>query len=128
MANKLTPKQERFCLAYSANGGNATQAYKDVYNSDSDEGARAGAHENLTKPHIKARIAELDAQTNTPLVLSIEQRKELLTRFALDEEASYRDRQNAIDLLNKMGQVYVQRQEISGAVPITFVEDVPEND
>lgn len=122
--NKLTPKQERFCLAYSANGGNATQAYKDVYNSDSDEGARAGAYENLTKPHIKARIAELDEETNTPFVLSIEQRKELLTKMALDEEASYRDRQNAVDLLNKMGQVYIQRQEISTARPIVLIDNV----
>lgn len=125
MADKLTKKQEAFCLAYAANGGNASKAYRDVYNSKSDEGARAGGHENLTKPHIIERIRELDEKTTVRKILSIEERKEILSEMATDPDASRRDRQNAIEILNKMGQVYIQRQEVNvSAVPVVIKDDI----
>lgn len=63
----LTPQQELFCKLYATVReffGNGTQAYIEAYNVDiSKKGAydvaRSGAYENLTKPHILARIREL---------------------------------------------------------------------
>lgn len=64
---KLSPKQERFCQLYAEPGeffGNGTQAYIESYNVDLTKkgayaAARAGAYENLTKPHILARVRNL---------------------------------------------------------------------
>lgn len=53
----LTPKQERFCYEYLANGFNATKAaLKAKY---SERTAYAIGAENLKKPQIQARIQEM---------------------------------------------------------------------
>lgn len=53
---KLTGKQEQFCLEYLVDL-NATQAaIRAGYNANT---AREMGHENLTKPHIKKRIEQL---------------------------------------------------------------------
>ena len=53
----LTPKQERFCYEYLANGFNATKAaLKAGY---SEKTAFSIGAENLRKPQIKARIEEM---------------------------------------------------------------------
>lgn len=64
---RLGPKQELFCRLYAEPGeyfGNGTQAYIEAYAVDlTKKGAhavaRAGAYENLSKPHILARVREL---------------------------------------------------------------------
>jgi hypothetical protein len=64
---KLSPKQELFCQLFASDReffGNGTQSYIEAYDVDlSKKGAyqvaRAGAYENLTKPHLLARINEL---------------------------------------------------------------------
>ncbi len=47
MADKLTLKQERFAWEYTRNGGNASQAYRDVYacNGSSADTIAKRAHE-----------------------------------------------------------------------------------
>lgn len=76
----LLPKQELFCQLYTRGNkkqfGNATQCYIDAYGIDiytvtdkwsqdvvqnrkNYDMSRAGWYENLTKPHIKARIREI---------------------------------------------------------------------
>lgn len=55
----LTPKQERFCYEYLANGFNATKAA--LIAGYSEKTARNIGAENLTKPYIKARIEEMKA-------------------------------------------------------------------
>lgn len=54
---KLTPKQERFCYEYLANGFNATQAALTA--GYSRKTAYSMGSENLKKPEIKARIQEM---------------------------------------------------------------------
>lgn len=56
MKGKLTPKQESFCQNYAISG-NATDAAKKAGYSE-NTAASIGA-ENLTKPQIQARLAEI---------------------------------------------------------------------
>ena len=59
---KLTPKQERFCLAYIENGGNASAAYRAAGYSDrqTQKAITENASKLLTK--VSPRIEELQAQ------------------------------------------------------------------
>lgn len=127
--DKLSEKEERFCLELVKNAGNATQAYKDAgYVVKNDNVAAVKGAEKLRKAKVQQRLAELRAPEKKKTVMSIEERRERLTRIADDEDSSNLDVMKAIDLLNKMDSLYLQRQEITGAVPVTIIEDVPEND
>lgn len=57
--NNLTPKQEQFCLEYLVDL-NATQAA--IRAGYSEDSARNIASENMAKPDIQARIAQLQAE------------------------------------------------------------------
>lgn len=57
--SELTPKQERFCYEYLANGFNATKAA--IIAGYSAKTAHVIGPENLGKPIIKARIEEMKA-------------------------------------------------------------------
>lgn len=57
----LTDKQEMFCREYLIDL-NATQAA--IWAGYSEKTARASGYENLTKPDIQNRIAELKADRN----------------------------------------------------------------
>jgi phage terminase small subunit len=62
----LTVKQERFCQAYTANGGVGIRAYREAYDCEgsSDETCYKRACELLTDRKIAGRIAELQARAN----------------------------------------------------------------
>lgn len=125
MANKLTPKQERFCLAYSANPESATQAYKDAgYKGKNANVAAAGASEILKNPKVQERLDDIRDKAASPFIMDIRRRKERLSRMA--EEGKDCDAARAIDLLNKMDNLYVQKQEITGAVPVVLADNVRE--
>ena len=125
----LTIRQEAFCMAY-AKSGNATEAYKQAgYKVKTDKAAGVNAARLLGNARIKARLKEIGEQTNTSKVLSIQQRKELLTEFATDSDTAKADRLKAVDILNKMDAVYIQKQDVnmSGGVVILH-DDVPAED
>ncbi len=62
MADKLTLKQERFAWEYVRNGGNASQAYSDVYACDGSSNTTIGrdAHTLTQDPKIAAKIDQLE--------------------------------------------------------------------
>ena len=70
--DELRPKQKKFVQEYIANGGNATQAVKDVYDVDKEDDNTAGSigSENLSKPKIKRAIASLADSIPNELVVS----------------------------------------------------------
>jgi phage terminase small subunit len=123
MANTLTPKQERFCLAYSATG-NATRAYQEAYGEEDEKAAGANGARLIGNDRVSQRIEELRKETASPKILSIKERKEILTRIAQEGKAC--DSTRAIDLLNKMDNLYVQKQEIAGAIPVVLNDNVRE--
>lgn len=148
MGELKSKKQEKFCQLYAATG-NATQAYKDAgYKYTSENGVRVAASNFVNKnPNIKARLAELAEESKTKAIADIQEMQSVLTaiiREELDEEklmsenwgegvsrivskrqkAALKDRLKAIELLGKMQGAFVDKIDIKGNVPITFVNDL----
>jgi phage terminase small subunit len=121
----LTQKQENFCLAYIKTG-NASEAYRQAYNAEKmkPESINVKACELLKDVNVTVRVNELKARAESKAIITLEQRKELLSRFAWEEETD--KSMKAIDLLNKMESVYIQKNqtELSGAVGVTFQIDL----
>ena len=147
---KLSPKQEKFCQLYAATG-NATQSWKEAgYKYTSENGARVAASNFVNKnPNIKARLSELAEEAKTNAIADIQEMQSILTaiiREELDEEklmsisegegysrivskrqkAALKDRLRAIELLGKMQGAFVDKVQIDGNVPVTFVDDLNE--
>jgi phage terminase small subunit len=121
----LTIKQERFVLEYMKDG-NASRAYRESYNAENmkPESINRKAKELIDNVKIKARIAELREKQTKKAIISIEQRKELLTKFAFEEDAS--NAMKALEILNKMDGVYIVKQqtELTGSVAVQKIERV----
>ncbi len=112
---KLTEKQENFALEYVLNGGNASGAYRKAYDVGEDTLEATvwnNAHEVMKNPKVSARIDARRKQKYSRKVMSIEERRIKLTEWI--EEGNSK----ALDMLNKMDGVYVEKQEInhSGSV------------
>jgi phage terminase small subunit len=123
----LTQKQENFCLEY-IKCGNASEAYRRAYNAGKmkDTTITSKAYELMKNGEVTAMISKLKLRAESKAIITLEQRKELLSRFAWEEETD--KAMKAIDLLNKMESIYVQKQqtELSGAVGVTYY--APEKD
>lgn len=93
----LTLKQERFCQAYVANGGNATQAYRESHDASGmkDRTVNDTASKLSNRPDITHRIASIEkdaaiAAGITPEMI-VAQYKRLAffdARSAFDEEGN----------------------------------------
>lgn len=125
--SKLTQKQETFCLEYLKDG-NATRAYRESYNTAKMKDATISnnAYMLLKNSEIIAKIESLRKEIAKPTILSIQERKEILTQIALnvaydkDGNKNFTDARGAIDILNKMDAVYIQKNqtELTGNGPL----------
>ncbi|KKN74841.1 hypothetical protein LCGC14_0385900 [marine sediment metagenome] len=104
---QLLQKQETFCLEYFRTG-NATQSA--ITAGYSQHTAEVIAYENLRKPRIIERMAELNEAIATPLIADVRERKEILSTIARDKNT---ERTRAIDLLNKMEGAYPPQQVLA---------------
>ena len=114
--------QEKFCIEF-VRCGNATEAYKRAgYKARSDKVAGTAAARLLGNVGIQRRIVELQSEMDSHKIMDAAERRELLTRFARDEDTGKTDRLRAMDLLNKMDGAYINKTQISGVdgAPITF--------
>lgn len=148
MGELKSKKQEKFCQLYAATG-NATQSFKDAgYKWTSEAGVRTRASQMINKNgDIVRRLAELAEESKTAAIADIQEMQSVLTaiiREELDEEklmtegqgegisrivskrqkAALKDRLKAIELLGKMQGAFIDKVEVNGNVPITFVEDL----
>ena len=80
MTVKLTGKQDAFVKEYILNGGNATQAA--IKAGYSENTAVKTGSENLTKPDIKAAIAEHRKSLEKDHIWNKEKKLELLQKIA----------------------------------------------
>ena len=141
----LTPMQEKFVFEYSK-CGNATQAYiKAGYKYKNEKVACSLASRLLSNDDVKERLRDLAKETKTQAIADSRQMQEMLTKIIneeLDEEvlmtegcgdgysqvvikrkkAALRDRLKAIELLSKLQGAFVDKVQIEGSVPVTFVE------
>lgn len=106
----LTEKEERFCLSF-AKTANATAAAIEAGYSKNKNSAGVTASRKLRKPSINARLKELAARKDKKNIMDINQRQELLTKIAT-EEPDPNARIRAIDTLNKMDGLYIQKHEV----------------
>lgn len=114
--------QENFCVEF-VRCGNATEAYKNAgYKPRSDKVAGTAAARLLGNVGIQKRIEELRRELDSHKIMDAAERRELLTQFARDEETAKPDRLKAMDLLNKMDGVYINKTQVSGTDggPLTF--------
>ena len=129
----ITQKQENFCLAYIKTG-NASEAYRRAYNTENmtEKSIWEKACELKANVKVTERINELQAKAEKKAIMSLEERKELLSKIAKnvtfdkDGNAGFNDATKAIDLLNKMDGIYIQKNqtELSGAVGVKFEIDL----
>lgn len=109
--NQLKEKYKKFCLSFRANGGNATAAAISAGYSDKTA-AQAGSR-LLKNVKIKQYLQELANDANRKQIITIEKRQEILSKVALDEDADDNARIRAIDVLNKMDGIYIQKLEVN---------------
>ena len=124
MYGRLTTKQEKFCREY-ASSGNGVKSYLAAYSKGNSYGA-AGAEANklLKNPKIKARLKELYETHNAEKIMQAEEIQTTLTDIA--RNGSIKDRLKAIDILCKMGGLYISKQEleITNSIPIVIKDNV----
>ena len=107
----LTAKQELFARNIALEDMNYSDAYRSAYNTSgmTDKTVNEKASKLKDSDKIRTRIAELREASVTPKVISRTKREERLSELAVDEDPNVA--MKAIDLLNKMQGVYVQKVE-----------------
>lgn len=112
----LTPKQEAFALEYILNGKNAAEAYRKVYDTKTtnEYTVYINAHKVKTNTKVALKIHELEMAEFEGAILSIEERKKILSKQG--KEGNYK----AIDLLNKMESVYTEKIDITANAKVQY--------
>ena len=124
MQGRLTAKQEKFCREY-ASSGNAVQSYISAYEkNNSYSAAGVESHRLLKNPKIKGRLKELYETHNAEKIMQAEEIQTTLTDIA--RNGSIKDRLKAIDILCKMGGLYISKQEleITNSIPIVIRDNI----
>lgn len=112
MAKKITAKQRKFVQAFLGEAqGNATKAAKLAgYGSPKQEGHRLTNADQYK--HVQDEIAEQMQKRVEGAILTRQQRMQALSIIGLVAEKPS-DKVKAIDVLNKMDGLYVQRHELT---------------
>jgi len=103
MAEQLNERQKRFAEYYAQSGNILQSALKAGYSKNY---ANKRGHELLDNVGIAEYIKSLTDPVRKQRILTAQQRQEILSEIALDEEAARSDRIKAIDTLNKMTGEY----------------------
>lgn len=138
MSTNLTPKQESFCMEYSATG-NATESYQRAYGGGRDS-ARAKASALLRNDKIQARLAELQAEVANAKICSAREVQERLSAVArrelyetvtlpngeqVQKQTSIRDATRALELLGKIQGMFIGKQEVDlNVLPVMIHDDI----
>ena len=109
-SEKLSPAQEKFCLEYRKHEGNGTAAA--IAAGYSERTAAQQATRLLRNVNILRRIKELADDAVRKQIIGLDKRALILSKIAEDGAADVQARIRAIDVLNKMGGVYVIKAEV----------------
>ena len=112
----LNPKQEAFCIEYLKDFNGTQAAIRAGYSAKT---AEVKASQLLSIVKIQQHISTLREKATSDVILSLIQRKELLSHIAMNAEP--KDGVRAIDVLNKMDGVYTQKIEHSGKIDINSI-------
>lgn len=124
---RLTAKQENFCIEY-AKTGNAVKSYQAAYsNGNSYSAAGSEAHKLLKNPKIKAKLQALYEAHNAEKIMQAEEIQERLTQIARgDNGEKVKDKLKAMELLGKMGGMFISKQEldINSTIPVVIRDNI----
>jgi len=111
---KLTPKQEKFCLAY-IDCGNASEAYRQAYNAEKmkPETIWRKSFDLLESGKVAARINELREKMESEVIATVQDRMQWWTEVMNSDETEMKDRLKASELLGKAQGDFVERREIT---------------
>ncbi len=114
----LTAKQEKF-VQNLVKGMSQREAYKNSYNASNMKDATIDVKASLLfkQDKIRVRYDELIDKTAKKTIITVQERMELLTKIAQEEDTPV-DKMKAVDLLNKMDGVYIQKIESNSNVKI----------
>lgn len=147
----MTEKQKRFCDEYLIDM-NGTRAYKTVYsNVKNDNVASSCANKLLRNAEIKNYIQEKLDEISSKKIANAKEVMEYLTSVIRGESRSEivvvegvgdgcssarhmtklpdeKERLKAAELLGKRYGIFKERVNVSGAVPVTIVDDMSDED
>jgi phage terminase small subunit len=121
LKRKLTPKQLAFCEHYLACGNAAEAVRLAGYKTKNPD---VIGSQLLSKAWLADYIAAHSLREQKLRILTAEERQHILSGIAAS--GTNADRIKAIETLNKMTGEYLNRVEVSGAVP-TIIYDIPES-
>ena len=110
----LTLKQQRFVQELPTASSQKDAALKAGY---SPAGAKVEASLALTKPNVLAALAAQNQATTSEKVMSLLKRKERLSRLA-EPDPEHPDPMRAIDILNRMESVYIEKAQVEQRIEI----------
>ncbi len=84
----VTLKQQRFCKAYVANGGNGQEAARTANYKGNDKTLKAVACENLTKPYLRQYLGSLAEKADHQIFRRLMSAEETLARTTFLASAS----------------------------------------
>ena len=122
MSNKLTIKQEKFCLEYLKDG-NASRAYREAYDTGNMKEATINRNAKaLTDDNkIATRIDELRAKAEDDGIMSIKELQKFWSSVArnqlADDEPKLNDRLKASELLGKSKAAFIEKRETELSTP-----------
>ena len=119
----LTAKQEEFAKCI-VEGMNQADAYRSAYSAKnmSDNAIYREASLLVANPKVAQRISDLRNQIAKPSIKTAQERMEWLTQLIDNAEEGTNEKLKAVDILNKMEGLYVQR--ISGEIKMKKLEDL----
>ena len=124
-ADRLTQKQENFCLAYLETG-NASEAYRRAYNTvgASEKTIWEKASRLLKEGKVRARLEELRTPATESAQITLSQHLSKLEelRELAKEEGKYGPAIQAEIARGKAAGLYVERSHIDGEIKITWSE------
>jgi len=105
---KLTPRQKRFAEFYAGSGNAKQSALKAGY---SESLALTQSMSLIQNKNIKEYILLLSSEQYNNRILNAKELKSILCRFIVNENEKMSDRIKAIETLNKMTGLYLEKQE-----------------
>lgn len=117
----LTPKREIFAKAIAIDGMSQADAYRKAYKCDNwtDKSIHEKASHLAADVKVRARIAEIRKEIDTPRIMSAIRRKERLTEI-INTSPDSNEVMKAIDLLNKMDGEYTTKIEADVNAEVTI--------
>lgn len=138
----LKGKRERFCIEYSKTG-NAKLAYMRAgYKYKNENVAKSLGSRMLSKDDVKQRLKELSEEVKNENIASIQEIQEFWTKvlrneeveqvvgmteggpFRMSKDCNIKDRIKAAELLGRVNGLFLDKVEVTGNVPVTFVDDL----